>query len=207
MPTTPLFDKSGAETGTIDLPDALFAAPVNTGLMHQAVVAQLAGRRVGTAATKTRGMVRGGGRKPYRQKGTGRARQGSRSAPHYAGGGVVFGPSPRSYEQRLPKRMRRSALAGALTSRFDDGAIKVVSDLALEEIRTRQLVGHLQALQLSGRILVVEDGKNEQLELSARNLPGVTVIRSDSLNVVDVLAADAIVITAPSIPTMAEVYA
>jgi large subunit ribosomal protein L4 len=207
MPTTPLFDKSGAETGTIDLPDALFAAPVNTGLMHQAVVAQLAGRRVGTAATKTRGMVRGGGRKPYRQKGTGRARQGSRSAPHYAGGGVVFGPSPRSYEQRLPKRMKRSALAGALTSRFDDGAIKVVSDLALEEIRTRQLVGHLQALQLSGRILVVEDGKNEQLELSARNLPGVTVIRSDSLNVVDLLAADAIVITAPSIPTMAEVYA
>jgi large subunit ribosomal protein L4 len=103
--------------------------------------------------------------------------------------------------------MRRSALVGALTSRFDDGAIKVVSDLALEEIRTRQLVGHLQALQLSGRILVVEDGKNEQLELSARNLPGVTVIRSDSLNVVDVLAADAIVITAPSIPTMAEVYA
>jgi large subunit ribosomal protein L4 len=207
MPTTPLFDKSGAETGTIDLPDALFAAPVNAGLMHQAVVAQLAGRRVGTAATKTRGMVRGGGRKPYRQKGTGRARQGSRSAPHYAGGGVVFGPSPRSYEQRLPRRMKRSALVGALTSRFDDGAIKVVSDLALEEIRTRQLVGHLQALQLSGRILVVEDGKNEQLELSARNLPGVTVIRSDSLNVVDVLAADAIVITAPSIPTMAEVYA
>jgi large subunit ribosomal protein L4 len=207
MPTTPLFDKSGAETGTIDLPDALFAAPVNTGLMHQAVVAQLAGRRVGTAATKTRGMVRGGGRKPYRQKGTGRARQGSRSAPHYAGGGVVFGPSPRSYEQRLPKRMKRSALVGALTSRFDDGAIKVVSDLALEEIRTRQLVGHLRALQLSGRILVVEDGKNEQLELSARNLPGVTVIRSDSLNVVDLLAADAIVITAPSIPTMAEVYA
>jgi large subunit ribosomal protein L4 len=207
MPTTPLFDKSGTETGTIDLPDALFAAPVNTGLLHQAVVAQLAGRRTGTAATKTRGMVRGGGRKPYRQKGTGRARQGSRSAPHYAGGGVVFGPSPRSYEQRLPKRMKRSALVGALTSRFDDGAIKVVSDLALEEIRTRQLVGHLQALQLSGRILVVEDGKNEQLELSARNLPGVTVIRSDSLNVVDVLAADAIVITAPSIPTMAEVYA
>jgi large subunit ribosomal protein L4 len=207
MPTTPLFDKSGTETGTIDLPDALFAAPVNVGLMHQAVVAQLAGRRLGTAATKTRGMIRGGGRKPYRQKGTGRARQGSRSAPHYAGGGVVFGPSPRSYEQRLPKRMKRSALVGALTSRFDDGAIKVVSDLALGEIRTKQLVGHLQALQLSGRILVVEEGKNQPLELSARNLPGVTVIRSDSLNVVDVLAADAIVITAPSIPTMAEVYA
>ena len=207
MPTTPLFDKSGSEAGTIDLPDALFAAPINTALMHQAVVAQLAARRTGTAATKTRGMVRGGGRKPYRQKGTGRARQGSRSAPHYSGGGVVFGPSPRSYEQRLPKRMKRSALVGALTSKFDDGVIKVVSDLALEEIRTRQLVGHLGALGVSGRVLLVEDGKNERLELSARNLPGITVIRSDSLNIVDVLSADAIVITAPSIPTMAEVYA
>jgi large subunit ribosomal protein L4 len=207
MPTTPLFDKSGSETGTIDLPDALFAAPVNTALMHQAVVAQLAGRRIGTAATKTRGMVRGGGKKPYRQKGTGRARQGSRSAPHYSGGGVVFGPTPRSYEQRLPKRMKRSALVSALTSKFDDGAIMVVSDLALDEIKTRQLAGHLTALHAAGRILLVEDGKNERLELSARNLPKVTVIRSDSLNIVDVLSADAIVITAPAIPTMAEVYA
>ena len=120
---------------------------------------------------------------------------------------MVFGPSPRSYEQRLPKRMKRSALVGALTSKFDDGAVKVVSDLTLEEIRTRQLVGHLGALGASGRVLLVEDGKNEHLELSARNLPGITVIRSDSLNIVDVLAADVIVITAPSIPTMAEVYA
>ncbi len=207
MPTTPLFDKSGSEAGTIDLPDALFAAPINSALMHQAVVAQLAGRRIGTAATKTRGMVRGGGKKPYRQKGTGRARQGSRSAPHYAGGGVVFGPTPRSYEQRLPKRMKRSALVSALTSKFDDGAITVVNDLALDEIKTRQLAGHLAALRAAGRILLVEDGKNERLELSARNLPKVTVIRSDSLNIVDVLSADAIVITAPSIPTMAEVYA
>lgn len=207
MPTTPLYDKSGSEAGSIDLPDALFAAPVNTALMHQAMVAQLAGRRTGSAATKTRGMVRGGGRKPYRQKGTGRARQGTRSAPHYAGGGVVFGPSPRSYEKRLPKRMKRSALVGALTSKFDDGAIKVVSDLAMDEPRTRQLVGHFDALKVSGRILVVEDGKNERLELSARNLPRVVVIRSDSLNIVDVLAADTIVITAPSIPTMSEVYA
>jgi len=207
MPTTPLYDKSGSEAGSIDLPDALFAAPVNTAVMHQAVVAQLAARRLGTAATKTRGMVRGGGRKPYRQKGTGRARQGTRSAPHHAGGGVVFGPSPRSYEKRLPRRMKRSALVGALTSKFDDGAIKVVNDLVMDEPRTRQLVSHLDALKVSGRILVVEDGKNERLELSARNLPRVVVIRSDSLNIVDVLAADAIVITAPSIPTMSEVYA
>jgi large subunit ribosomal protein L4 len=120
---------------------------------------------------------------------------------------VVFGPSPRKYDKRLPKRMRRLALVGALTSKFDDGVIKVVSDLALDEVKTRALVGHLSALQASGKVLLVEDGKNEALELSARNVPGLVVIRSDSLNIVDVLDADAIVITAPSIPTMSEVYA
>jgi large subunit ribosomal protein L4 len=207
MPTTPLYDKTGTEAGTIDLPDAIFAAPVNTAVMHQAVVAQLAGRRIGTAKVKTRAEVRGGGRKPYRQKGTGRARQGTRSAPHYAGGGVVFGPTPRKYDKRLPKRMRRLALVGALTSKFDDGAIKVVNDLQLEEIKTRQLLDHLASLQAAGKILVVEDGKNEALELSARNVPGIIVIRSDSLNVVDVIDADAILITKPSIATMSEVYA
>ena len=207
MPTTPLFDKSGAEAGTIDLPDALFAAPVNTAVMHQAVVAQLAGRRTGTASTKTRAEVRGGGRKPYRQKGTGRARQGTRSAPHYAGGGVVFGPTPRKYDKRLPKRMRRLALVGALTSKFDDGVIKVVNDLEPKEIKTRQLLSHLASLHAAGKVLVVEDGSNEALERSARNVPNLVVIRSDSLNIVDVLDADAIVITKPSIPTMSEVYA
>jgi large subunit ribosomal protein L4 len=207
MPTTPLFDKTGSETGTIDLPDALFAAPVNTAVMHQAVVAQLAGRRIGTAKVKTRSEVRGGGRKPYRQKGTGRARQGTRSAPHYKGGGVVFGPSPRRYDKRMPKRMRRLALVGALTSKFDDGVIKVVNDLDLADIKTKQLLGHLSSLEASGKVLVVEDGKNEALELSARNVPDLIVIRSDSLNIVDLIDADAIVITKPSISTMSEVYA
>lgn len=207
MPTTPLFDKSGSEAGTIDLPDALFAAPVNTAVMHQAVVAQMAGRRIGTAKVKTRAEVRGGGRKPYRQKGTGRARQGTRSAPHYKGGGVVFGPTPRKYDKRMPKRMRRLALVGALTAKFDDGAIKVVNDLDLDEIKTKQLLGHLSSLEAAGKVLVVEDGKNETLELSARNVPGLVVIRSDSLNIVDLIDADAIVITKPSISTMSEVYA
>ena len=207
MPTTTLYTKTGAEAGTVDLPETLFAAPVNEAVMHQAVVAQLAGRRIGTADTKTRGEVSGGGAKPYRQKGTGRARQGSRRAPHYAGGGVVFGPHPRSYEQRLPKRMKRLALQGALTSKFDDGAIKVVQDLELDEIRTKVLVGYLDALQATGRVLVVALGKDEKLERSARNLPGVTIIRADSLNVVDVLDADVLLITQPSLPTLSEVYA
>jgi large subunit ribosomal protein L4 len=205
--TTTLFTKSGSEAGTVELPEALFAAPINTAVLHQAVVAQLAGRRLGTHDTRTRGEVRGGGKKPYRQKGTGRARQGSRSAPHYAGGGVVFGPHPRSYVQRLPKRMRRLALQGALTSKLGDGAIKVVTDLDMDAIKTRELVGYLAALGASGRVLVVEAGKDERLELSARNVPGVSVIRADSLNVVDVLDADTLVITQPSIGTMAEVYA
>jgi large subunit ribosomal protein L4 len=207
MPTTTLYTKTGSEAGTVELPDTLFAAPVNEAVMHQAVVAQLAGRRTGTHDTRTRGEVRGGGRKPYRQKGTGRARQGSKSAPHYAGGGVVFGPHPRSYEQRLPKRMKRLALQGALTSKFDDGAIKVVEDLALDEIKTKVLVGYLDSLQATGRVLVVASGKDEKLERSARNLPGVTIIRADSLNIVDVLGADVLLITQPSLPTLSEVYA
>ena len=207
MPSTTLFSKAGKELGKVDLPDTLFAAPVNEAVMHQAVTAQLAGRRLGTSDTKTRGEVSGGGAKPYSQKGTGRARQGSRRAPHYAGGGVVFGPHPRSYEQRLPKRMKRLALHGALTSKFDDGAIRVVDELGLDAPKTRDLVACFDALKAGGRILVVATGSDANLELSARNLPGVSIIRADSLNIVDVMNADTVLITQPSISTMAEVYA
>ena len=207
MPSTTLFSKAGKDLGKVDLPETLFAAPVNEAVMHQAVTAQLAGRRTGTHDTKTRGEVRGGGAKPYRQKGTGRARQGSRRAPHYAGGGVVFGPHPRSYEQRLPKRMKRLALHGALTAKFDDGAIRVVDELGLDAPKTRELVGYLDALKAGGRVLVVTTGGDQNLELSARNLPGLILIRADSLNIVDVLNADTLLITQPSLTTMAEVYA
>lgn len=208
MPSTTLYKKTGAEAGTVDLPDGLFAAPVNTAVMHQVVTAQLAGRRIGTHDTRTRGEVRGGGRKPYRQKGTGRARQGSRTAPHYAGGGVVFGPHPRSYAQRLPRQMRRLALRGALTSKFDDGAVRVVEDLTMDDIQTRELVGYLVALNAStGRVLVIAPSRDERLELSARNLPAVEVILADSLNTVDVLNADLLLITQPAIAAMSEVYA
>src|SRR5215211_8959560 len=168
MPTATLFSKNGSEVGTVDLPDTLFAVEVNTALLHQAVTAQLAGRRTGTADTKTRGEVRGGGAKPYRQKGTGRARQGSKSAPHYAGGGVVFGPHPRSYEQKLPKRMKRAALHGALTAKYGDGAIRVVDELGLEAPKTRDLAGFLNALRANGRVLVVATGSDANLEMSAR---------------------------------------
>jgi large subunit ribosomal protein L4 len=207
MPSVTLFRKTGEEAGTVELPDALFAAPVNTAVMHQAVIAQLAGRHLGTHDTKTRGEVSGSGKKPYRQKGTGRARQGSRRAPHYAGGGVVFGPHPRSYAQRLPRKMKNLALRGALTSKFGDGAVKVVEDLAMDEIRTRELVDYLGSLEATGRVLVVAPARDQKLELSARNLPAVDVILADSLNVVDVLNADCLLIEQPALTTMTEVYA
>lgn len=207
MATTTLYAKTGAEAGTIELPDGLFAAPVNTAVMHQVVTAQLAGRHLGTHDTKTRAEVRGGGRKPYRQKGTGRARQGSIRAPHYEGGGIVFGPHPRSYEQKVPRRMKRQALLGALSAKFADGAIKVVQDLTMDEIKTRELVGYLANLNAGGRVLVVAPSRDEKLERSAANLPKVVIILADSLNTVDVLKADTLLITEPALATMTEVYA
>ena len=207
MPSIPLYDKTGKTVGNVELSDELFAAPVNTAVLHQVVTAQLAARRTGTSDTKTRGEIRGGGKKPYRQKGTGRARQGSRRAPHYAGGGVVFGPTPRDYTQRLPKRMKRLALHGALTSKYDDGAVMVVDELGLDAPKTRDLVGYLEALKASGRVLVVATGADANLDLSARNLPGVSIIRPDSLNIVEIMNADVLLITQPSLQTMAEVYA
>ena len=207
MPQTTLYDRTGATLGSVDLAEALFAAPVNEAVLHQAVVAQLAGRRTGTSDTKTRGEVRGGGKKPYRQKGTGRARQGTTSAPHYRGGGTVFGPHPRSYEQRLPRKMKRLALRGALTAKLGDEAIKIIDTFGLDAIRTRDLVGVLSALEATGRVLVVAPGRDEKLELSARNLPTVEIILADSLNVVDLLNADLVLIEQPSLARMQEVYA
>src|SRR6187455_2100828 len=207
MPQTTLYDRTGKDVGSVELSDELFAGPVNTAVLHQVVTAQLAGRRTGTHDTLTRGEVRGGGRKPYKQKGTGRARQGSRTAPHYRGGGAVFGPHPRSYEQRLPKKMRRAALRGALTAKFGDEAIKVIDAFALDAIKTRELVGVLGALEANGRVLVVAPGRDENLELSARNLPRVEVILADSLNVVDLLRADVVLIEQPALARMEEVYA
>ncbi|MGH2407158.1 MAG: 50S ribosomal protein L4 [Candidatus Limnocylindrales bacterium] len=207
MASTTLYRKTGAEAGTIELPDGLFAAPVNTAVMHQVVVAQLAGRHLGTHATKTRGDVAGGGRKPFRQKGTGRARQGSSRSPQMEGGGVVFGPHPRSYDQKVPRRMKRLALRGALTAKFGDGALRVVEDLAMDEIKTRELLGYLVNLRADGRVLVIAAERDDRLERSARNLPAVEVILADSLNTVDVLNADTLLITVPALATMTEVYA
>jgi large subunit ribosomal protein L4 len=207
MPQTTLYDRAGKDLGSIELSDELFAAPVNAAVLHQVVTAQLAARRTGTHDTKTRGEIRGGGKKPYRQKGTGRARQGTVSAPHYRGGGAVFGPHPRSYEQRLPRKMKRLALRGALTAKYGDEAIKVVDSFGLEQIRTKDLLGVLGALESQGRVLIVAPTRDQTLELSARNLPRVEVILADSLNVVDLLKADVVLIEQAALARMEAVYA
>src|SRR6476469_5394974 len=206
MPSIPIYDRTGKTVGDVELSDELFAAPVNAAVLHQVVTAQLAGRRMGTHDTKTRGAVAGGGRKPYRQKGTGRARQGSIRAPHYRGGGAVFGPHPRSYEQRLPRKMKRLALIGALTAKLGDEQLKVIDTFGLEAIKTKELVSVLGALEATGRVLVVAPGRDQNLELSARNLPTVDIILADSLNVVDLLNADLVLIEQPALSRMVSVY-
>ena len=162
MPQTTMLKADGKSGDSVELAETLFGAPVNESLIHQAVTRQLAGRRIGTADTLTRGQVRGGGRKPWRQKGTGRARQGTRSAPHWAGGGVVFGPHPRSYEQRMPAKMRRSALRGVLTAKQADGALRVVEGFDLDEIRTRTMIERLSAWDAGGKVLLVLAGRDRR---------------------------------------------
>src|ERR1700722_19532003 len=181
-------------SGTPQLPAEIFDAKVNVPLMHQVVVAQEAAARQGTHATKTRGMVRGGGRKPYRQKGTGRARQGSTRAPQFTGGGVVHGPKPRSYEQRTPKKMKAAALRGALSDRARNGRIHAVTELVAGQTpSTKSARAFLGELTDRKRVLVVIGGTDETGTKSVRNLPGVHVLSPDQLNTYDVLLADDVV--------------
>jgi len=188
-----------SDTGskTVELPDEIFAAKVNVPLIHQVVVAQQAAARQGTHATKTRGEVRGGGRKPYRQKGTGRARQGSLRAPQYAGGGVVHGPQPRSYVQRTPKKMKAAALRGALSDRLSHGRVLVVSGFVDGDVpRTKDAVAVLASAVAPGaKVLVVAHRDDEITWKSLRNVPGVHVLTEDQLNTYDVLASDHVVFT------------
>jgi large subunit ribosomal protein L4 len=192
----------GADSKTVELPDEIFAAKVNVPLIHQVVVAQQAAARQGTHATKSRGDVRGGGKKPYRQKGTGRARQGSLRAPQYAGGGIVHGPQPRSYVQRTPKKMKAAALRGALSDRLRHGRVQVVSGFVDGDVPgTKEAVAVLAgALSTSGGslgrpVLVVVHRDDEITWKSLRNVPRVHVLAEDQLNTYDVLASDHVVFT------------
>jgi len=187
----------GAEDKTIELPEEIFGAKVNVPLIHQVVVAQQAAARQGTHATKTRGDVRGGGKKPYRQKGTGRARQGSLRAPQYAGGGVVHGPQPRSYAQRTPKKMKAAALRGALSDRLSHGRVQVVSSFVDGDVpRTKDALAVLASAVAPGaKILVVLHRDDELTWKSLRNVASVHILTEDQLNTYDVLASDHVVFT------------
>lgn len=206
MPQTTILTSDGKEGGKVDLADSLFAAPINETLIHQAVVRQMANRRLGTADTLTRGEVRGGGKKPWRQKGTGRARQGTRTAPQWAGGGVVFGPHPRTYDQKMPAKMRRSALRGVLSAKQADGAVRVVESLEVAEARTKAMLELLTGWKAEGKVLLVLPARDEGIERSSRNLRHVRLILADSLNVVDLLEADTVVFTRAALDRAQEVY-
>lgn len=190
-----LIDATGASKGTVTGPDHLFGLEPNVAVMHQVVTAQLAARRQGTHSTKTRSEVAGGGRKPWRQKGTGRARAGSTRAPHWRGGGVALGPTPRDYSQRTPKKMIRLALASALSDRAADDKVRVIDDLGLETPKTKDAIAILEKIDVWGKILVVVPTHDGSEARSFRNLVGVQTITQDQLNTFDVLVNDFIVFT------------
>ena len=192
--TVDVVDANGETTGTVDLPLDVFGVQVNVPLIHQVVVAQQAAARQGTASTKTRAEVRGGGRKPYRQKGTGRARQGSTRAPQFAGGGIVHGPTPRSYDQRTPKKMKAAALRGALSDRARNGRVHIVESLVTGETpSTRTAIEVLLRVSERPRVLVVHQRDDALTQLSLRNVETVHLLSADQLNTYDVLLNDDVV--------------
>ena len=197
-----IFDLSGKKSGEIDLDETVWGIEPNIAVMHQALVRQLANARIGTADTKTRAEVRGGGRKPWRQKGTGRARQGSIRAPHWVGGGVVFGPHPRSYAQRMPKRMRRLAVRSALSAKLRDGRVTFVSNLADIEPKTKAGMAAIKQLPESRSILILSPERSENIERATGNLQDVKSILASYANVRDLLKYDRLVITVDSVPVL-----
>ncbi len=203
MATADVYNMDGEKVSETNLADEVFDVPVKQHVLHEMVTMQLTNRRAGTAATKGRSNVRGGGQKPYRQKGTGRARAGTRRSPLWRGGGVVFGPSPRSYGYKVPKRVRRQALKMALTSKLQDKALIVVDRLDFEPVKTKRFVEVMVALK-TRRALIVTDRKIESLELSSRNVPDVKVLRSEGLNVYDILRFKNLILLEPSVKQVAE---
>jgi len=204
MAQADLFDIKGEKVGEVEIKDEVFNCEVKTYLMHDVVTMQLANRRRGTASTKTRKEVSGGGKKPFRQKGTGRARQGSSRSPLQPGGGTVFGPHPRDYSYSVPKKVRRSALRSALTVRYTGLAMKVLDKLELEAISTKNFNGIVRTFSLTKPLFVI-DKKNEVLEKSARNLPFVKVLRVEGLNVYDIIKHEQLVLTLDALRRIEEV--
>ena len=206
MANVSVYNIEGKEVGSIELNDAVFGVEVNEHLVHMAVVSQLANNRQGTQKAKTRSEVSGGGRKPWRQKGTGHARQGSTRAPQWTGGGVVFAPTPRDYSFKLNKKERRAALKSALTSRVEEKKFIVVDEINFDEIKTKKFAEVMNNLKVS-KALVVLEGENKNVVLSGRNIPTVKVSATNEINTYDVLKYDTLVVTKAAVEKLQEVYA
>lgn len=204
--TVQAFDTQGKDAGTVDLPETVFGVRPHTAVMHEVLLAQLAAKRSGTHSTKTRGEVAGSTRKIYRQKGTGRARHGSRKAPIFKGGGIIFGPKPREYAQDTPRKVRRLAVRSALSAKAKDGRVVVVEPLQLDAPRSRAVVELLNRLPVAGKTLMVTPTADALLARSAANVRGVTVRAAASVSLRDVLGADYLVLTRPAVAAVAEVF-
>ncbi len=206
MANVSVYNMEGKEVGTIELSDAVFGAEIKENLVHQAVVQQLANNRQGTQKAKTRSEVSGGGRKPWRQKGTGHARQGSTRAPQWTGGGVVFAPVPRDYSFKMNKKEKRAALQSALTSKVQDNKLVVLDELKFGEIKTKNMKNVLDALKVDNALIVINPD-SENVQVSARNIEGVATASPSTINVYDILKYSTVIVTRSSVATIEEVYA
>ena len=206
MANVSVFNMEGKEVDKLELKDAVFAAPINEHLVHMAVVQQLANKRQGTQSAKTRSEVSGGGKKPWRQKGTGHARQGSTRAPQWTGGGVVFAPKPRDYSFKMNKKEKNAAIKSVLTSKVNDSKFIVLDNLTLEGIKTKEVVAVLKNLNVE-KALIVTAEKDENVLLSARNIPTVRTAMTNTINVYDLLKYDTVVVTKDAVAKIEEVYA
>jgi len=203
MAVTEVYNTDNKKVGEVELNDALFGLEVKKHILHDVVKMQLANRRAGTASTKTRTEVRGGGAKPYRQKGTGRARAGTNTSPLWRGGGVIFGPKPRDYSYKLPKKVRRLGVRMALSARFSEDNVTVLDGFDLADIKTKQFVEIMKKLNIENGLIVIP-GKNENLEKSSRNVQGYKVIQTDGLNVYDILLHRRLVLLQPCLGQLEE---
>ena len=206
MANVAVYNMEGKEVGTLELNDAVFGVEVNEHLVHMAVLQQLANNRQGTQKAKTRSEVRGGGRKPWRQKGTGHARQGSTRAPQWTGGGVVFAPVPRDYAFKINKKEKRAALKSALTSRVQENKLIVVDELKLDEIKTKKFAEVMKNLKVDKALVVINEN-DEKIVMSAKNIPSIKVSQTETINVYDILKYSNVVLTKAAVATIEEVYA
>ncbi|WP_260288193.1 50S ribosomal protein L4 [Peribacillus aracenensis] len=207
MPKVTLFNQTGSQVGDIELNESIFGIEPNNHVLFEAIIMQRASLRQGTHKVKNRSEVAGGGRKPWKQKGTGRARQGSIRSPQWRGGGIVFGPTPRSYSYKLPKKVRRLAIKSALSAKALEENILVLESLSFEAPKTKEFVAVLKNLSVDTKTLVVTEGLDEKVALSARNIPGVTVVEADGLNVLDVVSHNKLILTKSAVEKVEEVLA